>query len=384
MTQTMTRIKPAPKITVTAAADRATMLDSANGSRQPKVTPASAVERHAPRFIDYPLIPVGTITLIAGRAGVSKSTLILYRAALATKGLLDGDWKGTPVNVAVSGIEDTESMQSMRLEAEGADLERIAFYGMADQYGDSGVRIPEDLPALAESFKRNRIRMWIIDPITSAMDGDSNKRDDVRRALDPLAKFAADLDIAVVGILHFNKGGGYASDKISGSHAFRDAIRSLLLVARDDDNGDCVLTIDKSSYTTAQDQSYSYGLISCDITDDANRVFSVPKITGFMPTERNVNEVINKNMSVAFAESPRRSRGEVADWIIDYLTEHGPTPFDKIKTAADERGYTVKQLRKVRERHPGLISSAPDPNHTGRGQGHIWSVNDDSDDMDAD
>ena len=349
---------------------------STGNARAPLLTLASKVSKKAPKFLDDPLIPVGTLTLIAGRAGVSKSTLSLSRAALATRGKLDGDWKGKPVNVAISGIEDSQSMQRMRLEAADADLERVMFLTMSDHDADTGVRIPEDLDLILPEFVANDIRLWIIDPITSSMDGDTNKRDDVRAALDPLAKFADKTGIAVVGILHFNKGAGYASDKISGSHAFRDAIRSLILVARDDDTGDCIVTIDKSSYTTAQGTSYSYGLMGVDVRDDEGRTFGVPKVTGFMPTERNVNEVINRNMAACAPETERAGRGEVVEWLTGYLADHGPTGFDALEDAAELMGYTARQLRGARERHPGVISAERDTAYPGRGKRYIWKLSD--------
>mgnify|MGYP002728556784 FL=1 len=347
--------------------------------RSPHLVRASTVAKQRPRFLDYPMIPAGTLTLMAGRAGVSKSTLSLYRAALATRGRLEGDWKGEPVTVAISGVEDSLSMQRMRLEAAGADLERVRFLSMLATSGgdstDTGVRLPDDLPALADSFKAEGVRLWIIDPITSCMDGDSNKRDDVRRALDPLAALADDLDMAIVGILHFNKGGGYASDKISGSHAFRDVIRSLVLIAKDDDNGDCVATIDKSSYTTAQGTSYSYGLMSVDVGDDFGETFSVPKVTGFMKTERDVNEVINRNIQAAAGDTTHTGRGEVLEWLADYLKD-GPVSFKDIAAAANVEGYSRRQLTNARERSDGHIVTIPDPTYEGRGQKRLWALAD--------
>ncbi|MBT1163142.1 AAA family ATPase [Bifidobacterium felsineum] len=348
--------------------------------RTPLLVPASTVAKQRPRFLDYPMIPAGTLTLIAGRAGVSKSTLSLYRAALATRGLLYGDWKGKPATVAISGIEDSQSMQRMRLEAAGADLTRVRFLSMLDTNGDgngtdTGVRLPDDLPALADSLRAEGVRLWIIDPITSCMDGDSNKRDDVRRALDPLAALADDLDMAIVGILHFNKGGGYASDKISGSHAFRDVIRSLVLIAKDDDNGDCVATIDKSSYTTAQGTSYSYGLMSVDIEDAHGETFAVPKVTGFMKTERDVNEVINRNIQAAAGDTTHTERGEVLEWLTDYLKD-GPVAFKDIAAAANVEGYSRRQLTNARERSDGHIITIPDPTYEGRGQKRLWALAD--------
>ncbi|KAB7790562.1 AAA family ATPase [Bifidobacterium leontopitheci] len=343
-------------------------------SRRPMFTPALSVAKHRPRFLDMPLIPVGMITLIAGRAGVSKSTFSLYKAAQATRGTLAGDWNGNPVHVAISCIEDSKSMVRMRLEAAGADLNRVMFLDISSGTEGTlgGIRIPDDLHDIETALDESDVRLWIIDPITSAMDGDTNKRDDVRRCLDPLAALADRMNIAVVGILHFNKGAGYASDKISGSHAFRDVIRSSIQIAKDDDNGDCVLTLDKSSYTTAQGDSYSYGLMGVDVADDDGNVFSVPKVTGLMPTKRSVNEVINRTQTPPPSEP--KERGEALEWLTGYLEEHGATPFRQIADMADERGYTVKQLQRLRERHPGLIASTPDPEHTGRGRGYLWSL----------
>ena len=104
---------------------------------------------------------------------------------------------------------------------------------------------------------------------------------DVRRSLDPLAATAQELGIAIIGILHFNKGGGYASDKVSGSHAFRDTVRSLILVAKDDETGECVVTLDKSSYTPQQGASYKYTLAPRFITfnPDYSRIYMAEEVS---------------------------------------------------------------------------------------------------------
>jgi hypothetical protein len=46
----------------------------------------------------------------------------------------------------------------------------------------------------------------MIDPIISAIGGDSNKATDVRRALQVVVDFAQEFNCAVVGITHFSKG----------------------------------------------------------------------------------------------------------------------------------------------------------------------------------
>jgi len=44
------------------------------------------------------------------------------------------------------------------------------------------------------------------DPILSSFENNPNSQADVRRALDPLAALARELNIAVVLVMHFKKG----------------------------------------------------------------------------------------------------------------------------------------------------------------------------------
>lgn len=345
--------------------------------RHAQLIDAASTRMVRPRFLDYPLIPSGVLTLIAGRAGVSKSTLSINRAALATRGRLNGDYERHPVNVCFSGIEDNASMQKARLIAADANLTRVKFLTITDTRNgtsvETGLSIPRDLPEIRDLLKDAGIRLWVIDPITSCIPGDTNKRDDVRAALDPLAALAADLDIAIVGILHFNKGGGYASDKVSGSHAFRDAVRSLILVSKDDETGDVVMTVDKSNYTTAAGTSFSYTLSSRDVPDDDGQSMSVPVVTGLKPTDRTVNEIINRNMTPA-QDVPRTSADEIIDWLTDYL-QAGPAAFREIMKDARAEGFTGRQLTNARQKaEDPWIVTVPDPEHKGRGQRRLWML----------
>ncbi len=221
-----------------------------------------------------------------------------------------------------------------------------------------------------------------------------------------------------------NKGGGYASDKVSGSHAFRDTVRSLILVAKDDETGECVVTLDKSSYTPQQGQSYKYTLaprfitdddgermevpiitddetgecvVTLDkssytpqqgqsykytlaprfITDDDGERMEVPIITNFAPTDTNVNEIINRNITGGDTTA-RAADNEVAEWLTNYLAENGPTNCKQIAAdAKDAEGYTFKQLQHARERltSPRVIARK-DPTYTGRGRRSLWEPTD--------
>lgn len=337
---------------------------------------ASQVRIERPRWLDPMFLPLGVLTVISGRAGVSKSTFAISRAAMATRGLLEGDYRHRPVNVAFSAIEDSGSMQAARLQAAGADLDRVLFVGMAEGEADAGMTLPKDLPMIRQQLKENDVKLWILDPITSVIDGNTNSRDDVRRVLDPLAALAGELDMSVIGIAHFNKGGGYGGDKISGSHAFRDAVRSMLLIAKDDEQGDCVLTIDKSNYSTAAGKSFSYALGDAEVTDANGDTMSVPVVKGFMPSERNVSEIINRNIARAEHVATDGDMDDADQWLLDYLEGYGPTPFSRIAEDAKQCSppYTRDQLRAAKKRLGNRIATALDPTHSGRGRSYKWAL----------
>ena len=90
---------------------------------------ASEVEPKEVKWLWYPFIPYGKLTIIQGDPGDGKSTFILNIAAMLSKGMgFDGDMvQGEPVNViyqtAEDGLADTVKP---RLESAGADCARIS------------------------------------------------------------------------------------------------------------------------------------------------------------------------------------------------------------------------------------------------------------------
>lgn len=345
--------------------------------RHASITDARTVRIVPVRMQYNPFIPCDVLTLIAGRAGETKSTLSIKITAGASTGTLPGDMTGRPITVALTAFEDPKSMQVARLTAAGADLSHVKFIDMVDtcqgQDMDTGMSIPGDLAPIEKMLMEQHIGMWVIDPITSAMSGDTNKRDDVRHALDPLAAMAQRLHIPVLLILHFNKGGGYASDKISGSHAWRDAAKSVLLVAKDDENGEVVLTIDKTNYTQAMGSSWTYSVTSADVRSSDGKVVSVPVIGDLKPTDKTVGEIINRQTAMD-QDDQRQDPGEVIDWLTDYLRD-GSAPFKQIMDDARDEGYSKYQIQHAQQRATNpAIESVPDPTYTGRGQRRVWRL----------
>ena len=92
-----------------------------------------------------------------------------------------------------------------------------------------------DIPALTETARQLlSLRMLILDPVVSAVLGDSHKNAETRRALQPLVDFAAEVGCAVLGITHFTKStaGRDPVDRVTGSLAFGTVPRLVMATAK--------------------------------------------------------------------------------------------------------------------------------------------------------
>ena len=107
--------------------------------------------------------------------------------------------------------------------------------------GERAFDLNRDIEALAEHLKSHSgIKLIIIDPISAYLGRtNSHNNAEVRAALAPLAKLAADHRVAIVAVTHLNK--SLTTDpltRIMGSTAFSAAVRSAFLVERDKHNAE--------------------------------------------------------------------------------------------------------------------------------------------------
>jgi hypothetical protein len=187
-------------------------------------------------------IPRGMLTLLVGTEGLGKSALTLRLAALVSQGLLPGDFKGEPSDVALVTVED-DAARTMRprLEAAGADLTRVKHMRLSKDGHDQGWILPRDAGRLGRALGEAGVRLVVIDPLAATLDPRLNsfKDTDVRDALTPLVTAAAEHDFAVLGILHTNKNRSTdARERAMGSVGWRQVTRSALYLGVDPDDPD--------------------------------------------------------------------------------------------------------------------------------------------------
>jgi putative DNA primase/helicase len=135
-----------------------------------------------------------------------------------------------------SGEDDPADTLLPRLIASGADRTRCYFVSGTRIDGEVEPFDPaRDMAALEEqALAIGGIKLLIVDPVVSAVAGDSHKNTEVRRALQPLVDLGSRLDAAVLGISHFSKGGAGSdpASRVVGSIAFTAVARVVLVAAK--------------------------------------------------------------------------------------------------------------------------------------------------------
>ncbi|MFC5428344.1 AAA family ATPase [Paraburkholderia denitrificans] len=317
-------------------------------SERPKVllTRASDIVPEAIRWLWWYWLPEGKFSLLAGSPGTGKTTIAIAIAATISTG---GKWPdGTPCSrkahvIIWSGEDNPADTIVPRLIAAGADLNYIHIIsGCADESGAIQPFDPaRDVPLLAERIAEiGNVALLIVDPIVSAVAGDSHKANDVRRDLQALVDVAGAHRCAVLGISHFAKGtkGSSPAERVIGSQAFVAISRMTLVAAQDETEERRVLARAKCNIAP-DDGGISYTLEQADANGiDASRVVWGERIEG---TSRDILGDVEQR------DDDERSSQEEALDLLKSLLADGPKRTREIKSDADGAGYNWKMMQRA-------------------------------------
>jgi putative DNA primase/helicase len=284
--------------------------------------------------------------ILAGAPGQGKTTLALAMAATVTIG---GRWPdGTQcaaANILMwSGEDDPADTLLPRLLAAGADRDRCYFVHGARRDGEVVPFDPaRDLAKLHDAINEiGGIALLIVDPVVSAVTGDGNKNNDVRRALQPLVDLAAACDCAVIGITHFSKGGqgGDPSQRVVGSVAFAAVARVVLVAAKvkgDEEGKDVRILARSKSNIGPDDGGFQYSLEQCEPLPgiQASRIAWGKAVDG---TARELLTDPDADDDATGAPS------DVADMLRAELSADTWTNSNDATKALKEAGFTKKQI----------------------------------------
>lgn len=300
-------------------------------------------------------LAAGKMHIFGGAPGTGKTTIALALAAILSRGGQWPDGSRSPVGHVVmwSGEDDPADTLAPRLILAGADLSRIHF---VSEIRDGNTRRAFDLARDLEPLRRKLlevgdVRLLIVDPIVSAITGDSHKNAETRRNLQPLADLAASLRCALLGITHFSKGTSDRDpvERLTGSLAFGALARVVLVAAKhraEDDDGRAVrLFLRAKSNIGAADGGFEYDINQAELPDHpgihSSAVTWGAKVAG---TAREL-------LAMADAPSGSEETGALAEAkrFLSELLADGPLPSKTIKADADGAGHAWATIRKAQQ-----------------------------------
>ena len=199
------------------------------------------------RWLWYPYIPLGKLSIIHGDPAEGKTTLALWIAAACSRGLaLPGGENSEPLTVLYQTAEDGlgDTIKPRLLESK-ADMQKIYTIDETD--------FPLSMldHRIGEAIEKTHAQLMILDPMQAYLGEkvDMNRANEVRTVMKGLTKVANQTGCAIVLVGHLNKSqSANSAQRGLGSMDFRAAARSVLLVGRLKNDRDIrVMVHDKSS-----------------------------------------------------------------------------------------------------------------------------------------
>lgn len=293
-------------------------------------------------------LPLGKMTILAGAGGCGKTNLSLALIATITTGGIfpdDSQCRSAGKVLIYSTEDDPADTLKPRLIANGADMGKVFF--ISSRTNEKGEAEPfdpsKDFPQIAEFIEANSdIKLLMIDPIISAVSGDMNKANDVRRSLQPLVDLANEYKFSVLGITHFAKGsvGSTPADRVIGSQAFTALSRMTWTAARREDEGDCILVRAKSNNSILEG-GVRYQIESKTIEDN----IETTKTAWLGMIDGTARQLLDE------AESTENSNSTVdnaKEFLIDLLSSVEKMPTKEVEAQAKEAGFSLASIRRAR------------------------------------
>ena len=323
-----------------------------------------------PKAVDWlwePWLARGMLALLAGNGGTGKTTIALtFAAAVSTGGKLPDGSNAAKGNVLIWTGEDAiaEVLVPRLIEAD-ADLSRIHF---VESMGDGHFFDPAtDMAALEQQVQRiGNVALVIVDPIVSAVSGDSHKNAEVRRGLQPLMTLAMNTGAAVLGITHYakNTAGRSTTERVIGSVAFSAVARVVLATAMGADGEGRIVRSKSNLGPTGDGFAYSIEFAQREFDGKPS---SVSRIAWGSPIYGLADQLL------ADLEGKRNPKDEAADWLYAILHD-GPVLSKDLKAKAQEDGVAWRTIERAKEAL-NIVAERKAVAGKGRGIGEwIWRL----------
>lgn len=343
--------RPMPEELKLAAGRLGQVADLVEGrqsrGRRLRVRTASEIEPLPIEWLWPRRISRGSLTIITGMPGLSKSLLTIDIAARITTGgrWPDGTGSAPQGGVIMFGMEDpAEQVVVPRLRAAAADLDLVRIVDGAEDGRTewlSPVSIDRDLDLVREQLDAfPECRAVVFDPLSQFVDVEENSNAQTRSALAPLVTLAQERGVSVIGVMHLNKKTDTAMiQRIAGASSYGQMARQIIFVGHDPDDPTTgqerrrAMIVAKSSYG-GQDTGQLYRVVT--------RSGDHPGIEWIQGTVERDAESLNPRPAGVSREYQER-RGEAVDALRAALAA-GPRPGREVEIELEDLGFKRRQV----------------------------------------
>lgn len=322
-------------------------------SRDVSLIRASDVTPEAIAWLWDGWLAAGKMHVFGGAPGTGKTTISMGLAATVTTG---GRWpdgsRSVAGNVVIwSGEDDPADTLIPRLALSGADLSRVYFIADILEGNERRSFDPaRDMEPLRRKLAEiGGVKLLIVDPVVSAIAGDSHKNAEVRRGLQPLVDLAGTMRCALLGITHFSKGTGGRDpvERLTGSLAFGALARVVLVAAKHQEEGDDGRTVRlfcrAKSNIGPDDGGFEYDLHQAELKTHPG-IFASSVLWGAA-----VEGAARELLATADATGDDGEGGNLTDakrFLADLLAD-GPMRAGEVFKDADQAGYSKRGIQRA-------------------------------------
>ena len=338
----------------------------AEGERRLRVTPASDIAIAPTHWLWDQRIPLGELTLLAGREGIGKSAISYDIAADVTTGKARGYFKGRPRSVFVAASEDRWGQTIVpRLMAANADLSLVYRVDVVKIGHKEQLTFPADNEALVREMKFRDGGLLLLDPLVSRLSSslDTHKDAEVRLALEPLVDILQELEVAGIGLIHLNKtASGDALSMLMASRAFAAVARAVVFCTQDPDDDTLRLFGQaKNNLGPIDLPSIRYVIEEREVGEVGGEVITAVKVKWSGEDDRDFRSLVE----TAAQMTNRTEIHDAQEWLVDYLVHKGGGEESAIvKKDAAREGHNERTLKRAFARIKGETQSSGFPRKT--------------------
>lgn len=308
----------------------------------------------------YPRLPANQISLLGSPGGGGKGLNGVHYAACVTTGRpwpCGSDLAPLGKVLWCEAEDPLPEVVVPRLIAAGADRDRIEF------------ATRETFAAAQEALRtyilEQTVRLIVLSPLISFLKGlvDINGELGVRDILERLQATITGTGCAVLGLCHTNKKADLrAVERLLGTVAFTNFVRSVLLVGRDKEEPDWFRLVHAKHNlsTKARDLLYRPKHVGEDPRDQ------FVKLEWRQPDHDVDPDCLFDRPRANGSSSAGPSAGQ---WLVAYLEQHGESLRADVINAAEKEGFSESAIRQAHQRHPRMKSR-----QDGYHGPYMWSV----------